>query len=212
MLHIIYAVAVVLWAAEEAALSWPRPALGWLVGPRSRPRQLRLRRALGSSKGEVRWRADDAELPVSVNLSTKTPRVPDLPSWILAGRDKRHLPSSALTVEVTETAAVAFLKPSTFYVRCTTKGSGFPSTTSVPAARRWPRFRTCHLDEIKVDTSLVKASLTSSADEAIVRSVSDLAHRLGLVSVAEGVEDAPIERLMTDIGFDLLQEYHFAKP
>jgi EAL domain-containing protein (putative c-di-GMP-specific phosphodiesterase class I) len=60
--------------------------------------------------------------------------------------------------------------------------------------------------------SFVQRSLTSAADEAIVRSVRELTHRLGLVSVAEGVENAEIDRLMTDIGFDLLQGYYFARP
>jgi EAL domain-containing protein (putative c-di-GMP-specific phosphodiesterase class I) len=82
-------------------------------------------------------------------------------------------------------------------------GTGYTSLAAIPHLP---------LDEIKVDMSFVKNSLTSRADEAIVRSVRELAHRLGLVSVAEGVEDAAIERLMVDIGFDLLQGYHFAKP
>lgn len=45
-----------------------------------------------------------------------------------------------------------------------------------------------------------------------MRSVRELAHRLNLTTVAEGVEDATIEKLMVDIGFDLLQGYHFVKP
>jgi EAL domain-containing protein (putative c-di-GMP-specific phosphodiesterase class I) len=82
-------------------------------------------------------------------------------------------------------------------------GTGYTSLAAIPYLP---------LDEIKVDMSFVKRALTSPTDEAIVRSVRDLTHRLGLVSVAEGVEDAAIERLMRDIGFDLLQGYHFAKP
>jgi EAL domain-containing protein (putative c-di-GMP-specific phosphodiesterase class I) len=82
-------------------------------------------------------------------------------------------------------------------------GTGYTSLAAIPHLP---------LDEIKVDMSFVKRSLTSPADEAIVRSVHELTHRLGLVSVAEGVEDAGIERLMTEIGFDLLQGYHFARP
>jgi sensor c-di-GMP phosphodiesterase-like protein len=50
------------------------------------------------------------------------------------------------------------------------------------------------------------------ASEAITRSVCELAHRLGLTAVAEGVEDETLAHLMTTFGFDLLQGYHFAKP
>jgi diguanylate cyclase len=68
------------------------------------------------------------------------------------------------------------------------------------------------LDEIKVDMEFVRRSTTSSADEAIVRCVHELAHRLGLVTVAEGVEDGAIQQLMVEIGFDLLQGFHLARP
>jgi EAL domain-containing protein (putative c-di-GMP-specific phosphodiesterase class I) len=40
----------------------------------------------------------------------------------------------------------------------------------------------------------------------------ELAHRLDLTTVAEGVENAMVEKLMVEIGFDLLQGFHLAKP
>jgi EAL domain-containing protein (putative c-di-GMP-specific phosphodiesterase class I)/GGDEF domain-containing protein len=161
---------------------------------------------------QVRWRKELVELPVSVNLSAKTLRLPDLSQWILAELDARRLPASALAVEVTETAAVDLLQAVNLLrplhdhgirVSIDDFGTGYTSLAAIPHLP---------LDEIKVDMSFVKRSLTSPADEAIVRSVHELTHRLGLVSVAEGVEDAGIERLMTEIGFDLLQGYHFARP
>jgi EAL domain-containing protein (putative c-di-GMP-specific phosphodiesterase class I) len=161
---------------------------------------------------QVRWRDARFEVPVSVNLSAKTLRLPDLSKWIMSELDTRHLPPSALTVEVTETAAVdlmqvvSLLRPLHDHgirVSIDDFGTGYTSLAAIPHLP---------LDEIKVDMSFVKRSLTSRADEAIVRSVRELTHCLGLVSVAEGVEDAEIERLMIEIGFDLLQGYHFAKP
>jgi EAL domain-containing protein (putative c-di-GMP-specific phosphodiesterase class I) len=161
---------------------------------------------------QVRWRRELVELPVSVNLSAKTMRLPDLSQWILAELEARHLPSSALAVEVTETAAVELLQAVNLLrplhdhgirVSIDDFGTGYTSLAAIPHLP---------LDEIKVDMSFVQRALTSAADQAIVRSVHELTHRLGLVSVAEGVEDAAIEGLMTEIGFDLLQGYHFSRP
>jgi len=161
---------------------------------------------------QVRWRNAFIDLPVAVNLSAKTLRLPDLASWILSELDSRRLPPSALTVEVTETAAmdlrqaVNLLRPlhdGGIRVSIDDFGTGYTSLAAIPHLP---------LDEIKVDMSFVQRSLTSPADEAIVRSVRELTHRLGLVSVAEGVENADLDRLMTEIGFDLLQGYHFARP
>jgi EAL domain-containing protein (putative c-di-GMP-specific phosphodiesterase class I)/GGDEF domain-containing protein len=160
---------------------------------------------------QVRWRAKGIDLPVSVNLSAKTLGRPELAVWILAQLDVRQLPTSALTVEVTETAAadllaaVHLLSPlheSGVRVSIDDFGTGYTSLAAIPYLP---------LDEIKVDMQFVKRAPTSAADEAIVRCVHELAHRLGLVTVAEGVEDEVVKDVMVDIEFDLLQGYYFAK-
>jgi EAL domain-containing protein (putative c-di-GMP-specific phosphodiesterase class I)/GGDEF domain-containing protein len=161
---------------------------------------------------QVRWRHEGVELPVSVNLSAKTLAWPDLSDWIMSELAVRGLPHEALSVEVTETAAadlldaVQLLSPlheQGIRVSIDDFGTGYTSLAAIPYLP---------LDEIKVDMGFVKRSVTSPADEAILRSVRELAHRLGLTPVAEGVEDTAIAQLMVDIGFDLLQGYHFAKP
>jgi EAL domain-containing protein (putative c-di-GMP-specific phosphodiesterase class I) len=81
-------------------------------------------------------------------------------------------------------------------------GTGYTSLAAIPYLP---------LDEIKVDMQFVKRAPTSAADEAIVRCVHELAHRLGLVTVAEGVEDEVVRDLMVEIDFDLLQGYYYSK-
>ena len=68
------------------------------------------------------------------------------------------------------------------------------------------------LDELKVDQQFVRRSRDSQSDLAIVRTIIELAGRLGLVSVAEGVEDEELFTDMVEMGFDLLQGYFVAKP
>jgi EAL domain-containing protein (putative c-di-GMP-specific phosphodiesterase class I)/GGDEF domain-containing protein len=161
---------------------------------------------------QVRWRRQGIEIPVSVNLSAKTLAWPELPVWVQAQLEERELPPSALTVEVTETAAadllqaVQLLRPlhqRGIRISIDDFGMGYTSLAAIPYLP---------LDEIKVDMEFVRRSTTSSADEAIVRCVHELAHRLGLVTVAEGVEDGAIQQLMVEIGFDLLQGFHLARP
>jgi predicted signal transduction protein with EAL and GGDEF domain len=52
----------------------------------------------------------------------------------------------------------------------------------------------------------------SPTDDAIVRTVRELALRLGLDAVAEGVETGELYEQMQTYGFDLLQGYFFARP
>jgi EAL domain-containing protein (putative c-di-GMP-specific phosphodiesterase class I) len=68
------------------------------------------------------------------------------------------------------------------------------------------------VDELKVDLGFVQRSAHSAPDEAIVRSIRDLAERLGLTAVAEGVETEECARRLERYGFDVLQGYHFGRP
>jgi EAL domain-containing protein (putative c-di-GMP-specific phosphodiesterase class I)/GGDEF domain-containing protein len=161
---------------------------------------------------QARWRRAGVDLPVSVNLSAKSLSFPGLAPWILSQLADRNIPASCLTIEVTETAvadparAVEVLLPlHEFGVRISIDdfGTGFTSLAALP---------TLPVDELKVDQCFVLRSTTSPADEAIVRTVAELAHRLGLEVVAEGVETEEIAALLETMAFDLFQGFHFARP
>ncbi len=161
---------------------------------------------------QVRWRESGLDLPVSVNVSPKSLPVPDLAVWIMDELAVRDLPASALTIEVTETAvadpeqAAAVLRPLYDHgirISIDDFGTGFTSLAALP---------TLPLDELKVDQCFVMRAITSPADRAIVRTVGELGHRLGLEVVAEGVETADIAALLGDMDIDLQQGYHFARP
>jgi predicted signal transduction protein with EAL and GGDEF domain len=160
---------------------------------------------------QVRWRRVGLHLPVSVNVSAGSLADPELPAKILGALRARRLPTDVLTVEVTETAALdaeqavdrlGALHDEGVGVSIDDFGTGYTSLAVLP-----------HLpiDELKVDQRFVLASSTSAADDAIVRSVLELAHQLGLRAVAEGVEDEPTWSRLRGYGFDLLQGWAFSK-
>jgi EAL domain-containing protein (putative c-di-GMP-specific phosphodiesterase class I)/GGDEF domain-containing protein len=162
---------------------------------------------------QQRWRLAGLTLPVSVNLSATLLVRPDLAEWVQQELQSRSLPPSALTLEVTETAATTDLLQAVVLlgplhdggVRISIDdfGTGYTSLAALPYLP---------LDELKVDQSFVRRMATSEIDDAVVRTVIELAHRLGLAAVAEGVEDATCAQRLTDYGIDLLQGYHIAKP
>ena len=51
----------------------------------------------------------------------------------------------------------------------------------------------------------------SNEDQAIVRGVIDIAHNLGVVVTAEGVETVEQVELLTNLGCDMLQGWYFGK-
>jgi EAL domain-containing protein (putative c-di-GMP-specific phosphodiesterase class I) len=82
-------------------------------------------------------------------------------------------------------------------------GTGYSSMLHL---RRLP------LAEVKIDRSFVLGAATDADDEAIVRSMIDLARALGLRVVAEGVEDEATWRMLVDAGCDIAQGWYFARP
>jgi EAL domain-containing protein (putative c-di-GMP-specific phosphodiesterase class I) len=65
---------------------------------------------------------------------------------------------------------------------------------------------------LKIDRSFVADILTDASDAVIVSSTIQMAHSLGLKTVAEGVEDeVTLVRLMR-MGCDIIQGYYYAKP
>jgi EAL domain-containing protein (putative c-di-GMP-specific phosphodiesterase class I) len=161
---------------------------------------------------QVGWRRAGLTISVSVNLSPVTLTRPGLTDWVMDEIRSRRLPPACLTLEITETAAadltsaVKRLRPlQSRGIRISVDdfGSGYTSLSALPEMP---------LDEIKVDQQFVRRSRESHNDLAIVRTVSDLAKRLGLVAVAEGVETQELARDMAGLGYGVLQGYFAARP
>jgi EAL domain-containing protein (putative c-di-GMP-specific phosphodiesterase class I) len=68
------------------------------------------------------------------------------------------------------------------------------------------------IDELKVDRSFDSNLVSDPSDAVIVRSTIELAHNLGLRTVAEGVEDAATLEHLADLGCELAQGYHLSRP
>jgi len=65
---------------------------------------------------------------------------------------------------------------------------------------------------IKIDKSFVMNMTEDDNDAVIVRSTIDLAHNLGYLVVAEGVENGDSLDLLAVLGCDLAQGYHISHP
>lgn len=82
-------------------------------------------------------------------------------------------------------------------------GTGY---SSLAYLKRFP------VDYVKVDQSFVRGLVTDPEDRAIVSAVVAMARSLGLLSIAEGVEDTQTLTTLRTLGCDLAQGYLFARP
>ncbi|HIC42987.1 MAG TPA: EAL domain-containing protein [Sulfurimonas sp.] len=68
------------------------------------------------------------------------------------------------------------------------------------------------VDILKIDASLIKEVDTNNASRLIVRSIIDIAHALGMETVAEHVHTQEVNETMIELGVDYLQGYYLHEP
>ncbi len=119
----------------------------------------------------------------------------------------------ALELEITEstvmvdpiraTAVIDQLRRIGVQVSIDDFGTGYSSLANL---------RRLQVDSLKIDRSFVTGMTESIEDRLIVRSIIDLAHGLGLSTVAEGVETVAQVEALTDLGCDLIQGFLVSVP
>jgi diguanylate cyclase (GGDEF)-like protein len=158
------------------------------------------------------WRADGLQINVSINLSARDVMDNTLPDRVAALLQLHGCAAQWITLEITESAilddpghAVENLNRLSALgckLSIDDYGTGY---SSLAYLRRLP------LNELKIDKSFVMGMVRDASDSVIVRSTIELAHNMGLVVVAEGVEDeATLERLRT-LGCDIVQGFHLSR-
>jgi diguanylate cyclase len=159
------------------------------------------------------WYERGLDLSVAVNVSAAT-LLDEGWATDVAGALVRHgVPASRLRIEITEDAlmgdaeralrVVEGLVAAGIGVSVDDFGTGY---SSLGLLKHLP------VDELKIDRTFVRDLLTDDADAAIVQSVVDLGRRLGLRTVAEGVEDAETLDRIAEYGVAVAQGYHIARP
>ncbi len=115
--------------------------------------------------------------------------------------------------EITETAAVTHIeKAAEFVRRYRKKGVRFALDDFGTGFSSFAYLKHLPIDIVKIDGLFVRDILVDSSDLAMVRSINHIAQSLGKHTIAEYVESAEIQQLLTDIGIDYLQGYHIGKP
>jgi EAL domain-containing protein (putative c-di-GMP-specific phosphodiesterase class I)/AmiR/NasT family two-component response regulator len=152
-------------------------------------------------------------VPVSVNISGVNLHMLDFPDRVVALVQQHGIGLDGLCFEITETVAMRSARKMTdILTRLRLKGFALALDDFGTGYSTLKVLREMPFSEIKIDKSFVSDALVSQDSFAIVRSVIELAHNLGLGTVAEGVESEDIANLLRQLGADGLQGYHFSRP
>jgi diguanylate cyclase (GGDEF)-like protein len=160
-----------------------------------------------------RWRRAGHRLTVSVNLSARSNFTPDLVDDVQALLQRHGVPAEALTLEITESSVIKDpTRTGEVLDKLHALGVGLSLDDFGTGYSSMSYLRQLPVQEVKIDKSFVMAMLTSPEDAAIVRSVVDLGNNLGLVVVAEGVEDLATWQELERVGCENMQGFYLAAP
>ena len=150
---------------------------------------------------------------MSINLSRKQLAQACLVDEVADVLRRTGVSPQAITLEITEsvvmhdvenTAAVlSRLRDLGVCVAIDDFGTGYSSLATL---RQLP------IDILKIDKAFVDGVATSDEDAVLVGTVVELAKGLGMVTVAEGIEDGDQSRRLQELGCARGQGYHFARP
>lgn len=159
-----------------------------------------------------RWQSVRPGVGVSINASTRDLMSPEFAATVQAALAEAGLPSSLLTIEVTETdvisdpetavATLSALRACGVTVSVDDFGTGYSSLAYL---------QTLPIDEAKIDKSFIMQLDDDPTGQQFVARIISLMHSLNIAVTAEGVESAQTAKFLASAECDTLQGYYIAR-
>ena len=157
--------------------------------------------------------AQGIDIHLSINISARNLQDPHFVREVARLADEAGISLKRIIMELTETAVMTDpedalrvmteLNSQGIRLSIDDFGTGYSSLSYL---KQLP------VDEIKIDRSFVMEMVKNNDDQVIVHTTLTMGHNLSMEVVAEGIEDAITLRKLKDMGCDLAQGYHIARP
>jgi diguanylate cyclase (GGDEF)-like protein/PAS domain S-box-containing protein len=156
-----------------------------------------------------------SRIPVklAINLSGASLSDPSLFEFIRGALKRYAVPAQRICFEVTETMAIANLSVAVKLMTalkelgCTLALDDFGSGMS-----SFSYLKQLPVDVVKIDGSFVRNLLADPVDRAMVEAVNNIAHQMGLTTLAEYAETPEVVAELKRLGVDQVQGYAVARP
>jgi len=166
----------------------------------------------------LKWMCDNNDVlgeigGFSINLSGHSMNDDSFLDFIFEKLVEYDVPREKLVFEVTETTAVANLEDAADFINeMKDIGCRFSLDDFGTGQSSYAYLKSLPVDFIKIDGAFVKNIASDDVDYAMVKSITDMGHYLNKLIVAEYVTDQKVMELVTAIGVDYLQGFHFGPP
>jgi EAL domain-containing protein (putative c-di-GMP-specific phosphodiesterase class I)/DNA-binding NarL/FixJ family response regulator len=162
---------------------------------------------------QIQLQQDGIELPLAINLSASSLAHPSLANEVMRRFHDANIATRNITFEITESALVNDLPFALATInRLRLRGFGFAIDdygTGFSSLQQLSRFP---FTELKIDRSFIHGAPHRESLRAILQSAIDTGHRLGINTVAEGIETEEELMLVKALGCHQAQGFLMAKP
>jgi len=205
----------------EALVRWRHPELGTIspaefipIAERTGASGALTRWVLRTALEQLaRWHELGVRVELAVNFSATDILDAGMLQHVLEALRDTQVPADSLTVEITESVLLdepetarrnmELLRVAGVRFSIDDFGTGYSSLSQL---------RDLAADELKIDQSFVRRLTDDPVHQSVIRAIVELAHGLGLRTVAEGVETEAQWRQLADLGCDYAQGYLIGKP
>lgn len=152
-------------------------------------------------------------IPLSINVSAVQLSNDKFISEIEKIAKEFEIEKGVLTFEITESYVIDNieeaaktlnkLKELGFNISLDDFGTGYATLTHL---------KSLPIDVLKIDMTFIKSILTDKKSEIIVKHIIDMAHKMDLKTICEGVETEGQYLKLKELGADIIQGFYFAKP
>lgn len=149
----------------------------------------------------------------AIKLSRHSLEDTELPNFLREQLNQSGIPPARFCFEFSETSVTADLERAKWLLEvlkalgCDIAIDNFASTPS-----GFSYLKQLPVDLVKIDGTLIKNMVDHSVDYAIVKSINEIAHAMGIQTVAKSVENAIMVDTLRTMGVDYLQGNYIAQP
>ena len=158
------------------------------------------------------WCDEGIDTAIAFNISALSLQHLDFPDLVERMCTALEVPTDRLVLELTEGATQPLVKLMDTLTRFRIKGIGLAIDDFGTGYSSLMQLRRLPFTEVKIDQAFVADVDHARDSRLIVHAIAELAHGLGLIATAEGVET--VEQLWTvaELGCDLVQGYLISQP
>ncbi len=150
---------------------------------------------------------------ISINLSGQSLADQSILDFIILQLDETGIESKNICFEITETAAILNLGTAKIFISTLKElGCRFALDDFGSGLSSFAYLKNLSVDYLKIDGMFVKDIVDDPIDHAMVKSINEIGHVMGMKTIAEFVENDEIKGMLGQIGVDYAQGYGIDKP